>query len=376
MHKEAGERRDFLPELVEAVTDLGIDVVVESSIGSGMGLSDRAYADLAPNVKVGTSEEAFAQDVVLVLRSPDDRYGGLRRGATLVSMLHYPTRPRRVERLERLGIEAISIDSIADDRGRRLVVNSSAVAWNGLEAAFEVLEEHWPALLDPRRPPVRVTVLGAGAIGKHAVEAATKYGNRARAERLSDLRGVEVVTLGRNMTRDDGFLRERLAVTDVLVDATQRSDPAVPVITNEQVGWLPEHAVICDCNVDPYLLEAVPPTVRSVEGIPQGDLDGWKLSPDHPSWGDVPPSIPSSNRRWVVSCYSWPGVHPRACMELYGDQLAPLVRTLFQRGGVSGLRQNGEFHERALWRASLQTWLEAHPDVERAGPELHGLRRD
>ncbi|MEX2274399.1 MAG: hypothetical protein WEA10_02385 [Actinomycetota bacterium] len=376
MHKEAGERRDFLPQLVVAVADLGIDVVVEAGIGSGMGLTDPDYGDVASNVKVGTNEEALAQDVVLVLRSPDDRYGLLRRGATLISMLHFPTRPRRVERLQREGIEAISIDSIADDRRRRLVVNSSAVAWNGLEAAFEVLEERWPALLDPRRPPVRVTVLGAGAIGKHAVEAATKYGHRARAERLADLRGVEVVTLGRNMTRDDAFLRERLAVTDVLVDATQRSDPGVPVITNDQVGWLPEHAVICDCNVDPYLLEAVPPTVRSVEGIPQGDLDGWKLAPDDPAWEKVPASIPHGNRRWVVSCYSWPGVHPRACMELYGDQLAPLLRTLFQREGVAGLRRDGEFHERALWRASLRTWLEAHPDVERAGPELHGLRRD
>ena len=91
---------------------------------------------------------------------------------------------------------------------------------------------------------------------------------------------------------------------------------------------------------------------------------------------DVPDQIPHANRRWVVSCYSWPGVHPHACMELYGDQLEPLLRTLFHRGGVAGLRPKGEFHERALWRASLRTWLELHPDVEHAGPEMHGLRRD
>jgi alanine dehydrogenase len=300
----------------------------------------------------------------------------MRRGSTLIAMLHYPTRPRRVARLVDLGLEAISLDSIADDRGSRLVVNSGSVAWNGLEAAFEVLEERWAPLRDPDRGPVRVTVLGAGAIGKHAVEAATKYGDLERADALAGLRGVEVVTLGRNMTGDRAYLRERLSVTDVLVDATQRSDPSVPVITNEQVGWLPAHAVICDCNVDPYLLEAVPPTVRSIEGIPQGDLDRWKIAPDDPAWNDVPEVIPHTNRRWVVSCYSWPGVHPRACMELYGDQLAPLLRAMFRVGGVDGLREHGEFHERALWRASLRTWLELHPDVERAGPTMHGLRRD
>ncbi|MEX0753727.1 MAG: hypothetical protein WD556_01230 [Actinomycetota bacterium] len=376
MHKERGELRDFLPDLVEAVSDLGVEIVVETGIGSGMGLTDADYMAVGPGVRPGSNEEAAAQDVVLVLRSPDDRYDLLKPGATLISMLHYPTRPRRVARLERLGLEAISIDSIADDRGRRLVVNSRAVAWNGLEAAFEVLEDHWPRLRDPERGPVRVTVLGAGAIGKHAVEAATKYGDPTRAERLAGLRGVEVVTLGRNMTADADYLRNRLAVTDVLVDTTQRSDPSLPVITNDQLAWLPEHAVVCDCNVDPYLIEADPPTVRSIEGIPQGDLDGWKLAPDDPAWEEVPDEIPHAIRRWVVSCYSWPGVHPQDCMQLYGDQLAPLLRTLFQRGGVGGLRRAGEFHERALWRASLRTWLEAHPDVEHAGPERHGLRRD
>jgi hypothetical protein len=106
MHKEKGELRDFLPGLVESVADLGVEVVVESGIGSGMGLSDADYLQTGPNVRPGSNEEALAQDVVLVLRSPDDRYQALSRGATLISMLHYPTRPRRVARLMNLGLEA------------------------------------------------------------------------------------------------------------------------------------------------------------------------------------------------------------------------------------------------------------------------------
>jgi glutamate dehydrogenase/leucine dehydrogenase len=30
---------------------------------------------------------------------------------------------------------------------------------------------------DPGRDPIRVTILGAGQVGKHAVEAATKHGS-------------------------------------------------------------------------------------------------------------------------------------------------------------------------------------------------------
>ncbi|HWC69796.1 MAG TPA: alanine dehydrogenase, partial [Actinomycetota bacterium] len=134
MHKEAGERRDFLPALVAAVADLGGPVVVEHDIGCGIGYTDDDYVRAGPNVVVGSNGDAFAQDVVLVLRAPEDRLHLVRRGATLVSMLHFPTRPKRVARLSELGLEAISLDLLTDDIGNRLVVDGRDVAWNGIEA--------------------------------------------------------------------------------------------------------------------------------------------------------------------------------------------------------------------------------------------------
>lgn len=357
MHKEAGERRDFLPELVSAVADLGGPIVVERSIGSGMGYTDADYTQIGPNVGIGSNEDAFAQDVVLTLRAPEDRLHLLRRGAVLVSMLHFPTRPRRVAKLAELGLDAISLDLLTDDIGHRVVVDGRDVAWNGLEAAFDVLEREWPGFAAQTRPPIRVTTLGAGAIGKDAVEAATKYGSLERAERQSHLAGVEVVTIGRNLTGSVEYMTERLAVTDVLVDATQRRDPSVPVVPNAWLAHLPEHAVVCDLVVDPYLLHESPPTVRGIEGIPQGNLDRWAFAPHDPAWNEVPEEVDRSQRRWVVSCYSWPGVHPHACMELYGGQLAPLLRALLRAGGAEALSPGGEFHERSLWRASLRSWV-------------------
>lgn len=360
MHKEAGERRDFPPGLVAAVVDLGGRIVVEGGIGSGMGYSDVDYLDVGPNVAVGSNEDAFAQDVVLVLRAPEDRLHLMRRGAVLVSMLHFPTRPRRVARLIELGLDAISLDLLTDDIGHRLVVDGRDVAWNGLEAAFDVLEREWSEFAEPTRPPIRVTVLGAGTIGKDAVEAATKYGNLERARRLAHIPGVEVTTVGRNLTGRAEYMKERLAATDVLVDSTQRHDPSVPLVPNAWLARLPEHAVVCDLVVDPYLLHESPPTVRGIEGIPQGNLDRWTFGPDDPAWDDVPEEVDRSHRRWVVSCYSWPGVHPHACMELYGHQLAPLLRTLLRTGGMGDLSREGEYHERALWRASLRSWVGMH----------------
>lgn len=362
MHKEPGERRDFLPELAGLIADRGCDVVVEAGIGAAMGYSDEDYAS-SERVRVADEAACYAQDVVLVLRAPIGKFEWIRRGATLLAMLHFPTRPARVRHLQELGIDAISLDSIVDDEGRRLVVNSRAVAWNGLEAAFETLERTWPLLTSRERGPVRVTVMGAGEIGKHAVEAATKYGNPQRSELLSryGLPGVEVLTVGRNLTCDEDYLRRRLSVTDVLVDATQRHDPSVPLIRNACLGLLPVHAVICDLVVDPYLLSVDPPTVRGIEGIPQGNLDRFVFDVDDPAWDELPPEVPTAERRPVVSCYSWPGVHPKRCMELYGRQLSPLLETLIERGGMRAIRPDGSFHERALYRGSLRSWLKPDP---------------
>jgi alanine dehydrogenase len=360
MHKEAGERRDFLPALVAEVAKLGVEVYVERGIGSGMGLSDQDYLDASPRVHVVDHLEAFKQDVVLVLRCPEmDELEKLKPGATLISMIHFPTRPKRIRRLTEMGLHAISLDSIADDDGKRLVENMKAVAWNGVEAGFQALAKNFPEFDDEARGPIRVTVMGAGLVGKHAVEAATKYGDRERATALDGkgLAGVEVTVLGRNLTGRWQYMREQFLQTDLLVDATQRSDPSRPLVPNEWLSWLPQHAVVCDLVVDPYVLDGNPPTVRSLEGIPRGSLDQYIFWPDDPKWDQtVPKSIDSTHRRTVATCYSWPGVHPKECMALYGRQLGPMLETLFRRGGVDALRPDGDFFERALCRASLRQW--------------------
>ncbi|HEX7398424.1 MAG TPA: hypothetical protein VF302_01555 [Candidatus Limnocylindrales bacterium] len=360
MHREASERRDFLPPLIGLLASNGAEVYLETGTGSGMGYSDTDYSTVSPNVHITDEEHCYRQDVVVVLRAPEGRYELLRPGAVLVSMLHFSTRPARVAMLRELGIDALSLDLIRNEDGRRLVENLRSVAWNGVSSAFAALERTWPTLLNPHRSTVKVTILGAGRVGRHAVEFATKYGDDARNDAFgrAGLPGVEVVTVGRNLTSDAGYLKGRLAVTDVLVDATARRDPSVPVVPNAWIGVLPEHAVICDLAVDPYLLDNVPPIVRGIEGIPQGNLDQWEFAPGDPAWDALPPGIPTSERRTVVSCYSWPGVRPEPCMHVYGSQLAPLLERLVSAGGLDGIRPNGSYFEQALARGSLRHWPE------------------
>ena len=360
MYNEPGERRAFLPSLMGLLASMEVDVHVEAGSGAGMGYADADYLAMSPRVRIVDEGTAYGQDIVVVLRAPEGRYELLRPGAILLSMLHFTTRPARVELLRSLGIEAIALDMVTGDDGRRLVQNLRDVARNGLAAAFDALERRWQPLLLPSRPAVSVTVLGAGGVGKHAIEWAARGGDEDRNQRFmrEGLPGVEVVVAEQNLAGNEAYFRHRLALTDILVDATARRDTSRPLFPNAWLGFLPEHAVVCDLAVDPYLLDNVPPIVRGIEGIPQGNLDQWEFAPDDPAWDRLPAGIPTTERRTVVSCYSWPGVRPEACMEAYGSQVTPLLKTLIWYGGLPAIAPGVSFHGRALWRGSLRHWLE------------------
>jgi len=360
MYNEPGERRAFLPALIGLLANADVDVAVETGSGAGMGIPDDAYAALSPRVHLVDEATAYRQDIVVVLRAPEGRYELLRPGTILLSMLHFVTRPERVQLLRGLGIEAVALDMITGDDGRRLVQNLRDVARNGLAAAFDALERRWPPLLSFERPPLSVTILGAGGVGKHAIEWAARCGDAARNERFmgEGLPGVEVVVAEQNLAGNEAYFRHRLALTDILVDATARRDTSRPLFPNAWLGFLPEHAIVCDLAVDPYLLDDDPPVVRGIEGIPQGNLDQWEFGPEDPAWDRLPPGIPTTQRRTVVSCYSWPGVQPEACMEVYGSQVTPLLKTLIWYGGLPAIAPGVSFHGRALWRGSLRHFLE------------------
>jgi alanine dehydrogenase len=360
MMKEAGEKRVFLPEFIQSLASTGLIVYIEEGYGSRSGFTFEDYGQANNAIRPCSREKSFQQDIVLVLRSPTiDEYGLLKKGGCLFSMLHFPTRTKRVQRLSELGIRAISMDSVINDNAIRLVENMHAVAWNGLEVAFDELEKTWPGLMREGKP-FRVIILGSGMVGKYAMDAATKLGNIERNNQhiFEQGPGAIAITVGRNISSHPLEIEELFSQSDILVDATQRRDSSQPVVPNEWIRWLPEHAVLVDLAVDPYTLDVTPPVVRGIQGIPQGNLDQYVFPPDDLHWcNTIPASVPTTHRRSVVSCYSWPGIHPEACMRHYAQQLEPLMEVLLEKG-YDGLSAQGGYFERALYRATLKYSLE------------------
>jgi alanine dehydrogenase len=362
MHVEAGERRDFLPEFVALMEKNGARIVLEDGYGSGMGYQEEDYCLVAPDVRFASHEEIYQQDYVIVLRCPSDEdLKRLRPGACLISMLHYPTRPERRAFLHSLELEAISLDSIKDDSGRRLVENLRSVAWNGMEVAFQTLHTLYPSpgFESPQRAPIHVTLLGSGAVGTHVMQAAIRYADNTLWQDLASrgVPGIQVTVVDHDTTPFEKIMLPILARTDVLVDATQRPDPSRPVIPNEWIAYMPSHAVLLDLAVDPYSCEGSELIVKGIEGIPQGNLDQYIFRPDDPIYEQMPECVQAKNRRFAVSCYSWPGIHPVECMRVYGRQMRPLMRTLIEIGGVQNIDARGRFFERALGRAMLSRWV-------------------
>ncbi|MEA3309318.1 MAG: alanine dehydrogenase, partial [Chloroflexota bacterium] len=72
MHKEAGEVRDFLPELIRRLALMVEKVVLEEGYGAGMGFEPEQYTHGCKNVHFESNQVCYHQDIVVQIRAPED----------------------------------------------------------------------------------------------------------------------------------------------------------------------------------------------------------------------------------------------------------------------------------------------------------------
>jgi alanine dehydrogenase len=150
---------------------------------------------------------------------------------------------------------------------------------------------------------------------------------------------------------------DRLERTDLLIDATRRSDPSRPVVPNAWLSALPADAVLLDLACDPYDLDAMPPVVKGIEGVPHGSLDRYTFPVEDEAWDRIDPRVDTRNRRLALSCYSWPGLEPLESMRTYGEQLEPFLALVLEDPTGEWGGEHASQLEHALARAEVSTWM-------------------
>ena len=177
MHKEINEKRDFLPSFFNMLKNEKVQIFLEEGYGSALGYTKEDYLKLNTKMKFVSNRECYEKDIVLVLRSPEfEQIDYMREGSILLSMLHYPTRATRVEKLKEKGIFGISMDSIRNDFSERIVVDYDGTSGNGINAAFTELAQNYKNISTQERKPIVVTIMGMGRVGLTAARQAGKYG--------------------------------------------------------------------------------------------------------------------------------------------------------------------------------------------------------
>ncbi|KHO39720.1 alanine dehydrogenase [Clostridium tetani] len=361
MHKEQNEKRDFLPDFFRMMKSEKADFYLEQGYGSSMGISEEEYLKANEHIKFVSNKECYEKDIVVVLRSPEfNEIDYMKDGSSLVSMLHYPTRATRVEKLESKNVFGVSMDSLRNDFLERIVVNYNGTSGNGMEMAFQELSKSMKDFCSKERDVINVTILGMGMVGLYAAKSAGKYGNLELNSKMRELgtKGIKVNLLSRSITSDKDELIKIIKETDILVDATTRDDTSKYIVSNELIGYLKSHAVILDLTADPYLTDVNPIQVKAVEGIPTGTLDKPVIYEEDEMYKTIPEGVISKNRRIVVGCNAWPGVKPEECMHLYGIQLFPIIQKLIRLDKEMFTDKSDDYFERAIYRGTIKYFEE------------------
>jgi len=362
MHKETNEKRDFLPSFFGILKKEKVQVFLEEGYGLALGYTKEDYLMVNNSMQFVSNKESYEKNIVVVLRSPEfEQIDYMREGSTLLSMLHYPTRATRVEKLKEKGIFAVSMDSIRNDFFERIVVDYEGTSGNGINVAFTELAKTYKSISMEERKPIIVSIMGMGRVGLTAARLAGKYGNNKENEDIlkEKSNGVLVKMLPRNITNDKGQMIKILKKTDILVDATTRNDATDYIVSNELVGYLKEHSIILDLTSDPYLTDIFPFQVKAVEGIPHGTLDKIVVYPNDHEYDSVPKCLRTINQRTVVSCNAWPGVNPKGCMDLYGKQLIYIIQNLIGYNANDFNLYNRDYFNRAIYRGTIECFEES-----------------
>src|SRR5215213_2205677 len=258
------ERRVAItPAGVREVVATGGSVVVQQGAGLGSGIADQQYAAAGARL-VGTAPEVYAEaQLILHVKEPQAvDLELLRAHHLLFTYLHLAAYPEVGRALLGSGCTAIAYETVQlPDGSLPLLAPMSRIAGRmSVQAGAHFLEaaHGGKGVLMGGIPSVaraRVTVLGAGVVGWHAIDVAVGMGarlvvldvNLAKLEAIEAFWGGRVETLYSSRQTVEHYVGD----ADLLIGAVLVAGDRAPVVVGEDlVAAMEDGSVLVDVAID------------------------------------------------------------------------------------------------------------------------------
>jgi len=197
-----GELRVALvPDIINKLTRLGLDVAIESGAGLGAQANDDAYK--AAGAQIVSGDVLKSADVVLsVTALTPAQIATLKKGAITISFLSMVNQRESVEAAVKAGVTAFSLELVPRiSRAQSMDALTSQALCAGYRAALvgaELSPRFFPMLMTAAGTvtPAQVLVLGAGVAGLQAIATARRLGAVVSAYDVRPSSADEVKSMG------------------------------------------------------------------------------------------------------------------------------------------------------------------------------------
>jgi NAD(P) transhydrogenase subunit alpha len=308
-----GEKRVALvPDIINKLTRLGLEVAIESGAGNSAQASDDAYR--AAGAQVVAGDVLKSADVVLsVTALTPAQIATLKKGAITISFLSVVNQRESIDAAVAAGVTAFSLELVPRiSRAQSMDALTSQALCAGYRASLvgaELSPRFFPMLMTAAGTvtPAQVLVLGAGVAGLQAIATARRLGAVVSAYDVRPSSADEVKSMGatfieleleslegaggyaREMTEERAAKQRELLTPFIAKSHVVITTAAVPgrtaprLMTAAMVDAMEEGTVIVDLAAE---------TGGNVEGSKPGEIvvtsKGVRI------WGgkDVPSQLP------------------------------------------------------------------------------------
>ncbi|HEX4665026.1 MAG TPA: Re/Si-specific NAD(P)(+) transhydrogenase subunit alpha [Chthoniobacterales bacterium] len=280
---ESGESRvALLPEAVQKLSELGMEISVEAGLGAAIAVPDETYEKAGAEIRRDRSGTLGSADLVLrVHKPPAEEIRFLKSGSIHISLLDPFNERELVRALAAGGVTALALEMLPRITiAQKMDVLSSQASLGGYAAviaAASTIDRIFPMMMTPAGTlkPVRVFVIGVGVAGLQAIATARRLGARVEAFDTRPAVEEQVQSLGAKFVRVDlgetgqtaqGYAKEltpeqlakqrevmaqHCAKADVVITTAQVFGRKAPlIVTNEMVDQMQPGSVIVDMAVE------------------------------------------------------------------------------------------------------------------------------